>query len=42
MATLMSENERLDYQLTHGTDYVNLPAHHFPTDQAPIWIRKRI
>jgi hypothetical protein len=36
----MSENEKLDDQMRNGTDYVNLPAHMFPTDQAPTWIRK--
>jgi hypothetical protein len=36
----MSENEKLNDQLQNGTDYVNLPAHMFPTDQAPTWIRK--
>ncbi len=36
----MSENEKLNDQLRNGTDYINLPAHMFPTDQAPTWIRK--
>jgi hypothetical protein len=36
----MSENEKLDDQLRNGTDYINLPAHMFPTDQAPTWTRK--
>ncbi|CAF3625374.1 unnamed protein product [Adineta steineri] len=34
----MSETERLDDQLRNGTDYVNLPAHLFPTNKAPTWI----
>ena len=36
----MSEQEHLDDQLRNGTDYANLPAHMFPTDRAPTWIRK--
>jgi hypothetical protein len=36
----MSENEKLDDQLRNGTDYVNLPAHMFPTEQAPTWTSK--
>jgi hypothetical protein len=38
----MSENEKLDDQLCNGTDYVNLPAHLYPTDRASTWIRKLI
>lgn len=36
----MSEDEKLDDHLRNGTDYVNLPAQAFPTDQAPRWSRK--
>ncbi len=36
----MSENEKFDDQLRNGTDYVNLPAHRFSTDQAPTWTRE--
>ncbi len=36
----MSENEKLDDQLRNGTDYVNLPAYRFSTDQAPTWTRE--
>ena len=36
----MSEDEHLDDQLRNGTDYVNLPAHMFPTERAATWIRK--
>jgi len=32
----MSENEKLDDQLRNGTDYVNLPAQMYPTDQASL------
>ena len=34
----MSETEKHDEQLSIGTDYINLPAHRYPTDQAPTWI----
>ena len=37
---MISENDRLDHQMTYGTDYVNLPAQLFPTDRAPTWIRE--
>lgn len=37
---IMSEDEKFDDQLKNGTDYINLPADRFPTDQAPTWIRK--
>jgi len=37
----MSENEKLDDQMRHGTDYINLPTKFYPpTNQAPTWIRK--
>jgi hypothetical protein len=38
----MSENEKLDEHMRNGTDYVNLPAHMYQTNQAPTWIRKLI
>ena len=37
---IMSESEKLDDQMRHGTDYINLPAQLYPTNQAPTWIRK--
>jgi hypothetical protein len=38
LSRAMSENEKLDDQLRYGTNYINLPAHRFPTDQAPTWL----
>ncbi|CAF1100618.1 unnamed protein product [Rotaria sordida] len=35
---VMSENEKLDDHMRNGTDYVNLPAHMFPTERAATWI----
>ncbi|CAF3642039.1 unnamed protein product [Rotaria sp. Silwood1] len=35
---VMSENEKLDNHMRNGTNYVNLPAHMFPTERAATWI----
>lgn len=35
----MSKDESLDRHLHHGTDYVNLPAHLFSGDTAPLYTR---